>query len=251
MAVRAVWGVRGAMGPRVRGAVRTVVDPVGSRMLGSAHRFASPGGVALTLDDGPDPVETPRILTLLAHESVSATFFLLAERAVRYPELVQEIVAGGHEVALHGWDHRRVSGMSRSAVATYLVGAREALEDVADMPVTLFRPPYGSQSVASFRGATEANLTVVVWTADAQDWVDRSAIEVARDAVEASGAGTILLLHERIEPDPLRGAPTTTFDRVEMLAATVAGLRRDGLEPQSFRALAVGSRYRRTLWFRP
>jgi peptidoglycan/xylan/chitin deacetylase (PgdA/CDA1 family) len=239
------------MGPRVRGAVRTLVNPVGSRMLGSVHRFASPDGVALTLDDGPDPVETPRILTLLASESVSATFFLLAERAVRHPELVQGIVAGGHEVALHGWDHRRVSGMSRSAASAYLVGAREALEDVADTPVTLFRPPYGSQSVASFRGARDANLNVVVWNADAQDWVDRSAGDVARDAVEASEAGTILLLHERIEPDPLRGAPTTTFDRVEMLAATVAGLRHVGLEPQSLRDLAGGSPHQRTVWFRP
>lgn len=117
-AVRALWGVQSLQGPQLRGVVRQVVDPVGRSRYGSVHRAASDAGVALTLDDGPDPRDTPRIVDILGGSSTTATFFLLAERAQRHPDLVGRVKAEGHEIALHGWDHRRVSGLSRLEAGT-------------------------------------------------------------------------------------------------------------------------------------
>ena len=64
--------------------------------------------IALTFDDGPDPVWTPRVLEVLAEKRVPASFFLVGERAARASEIVRRIAAHGHEVASHGWSHRRL-----------------------------------------------------------------------------------------------------------------------------------------------
>lgn len=209
------------------------------------------GSVALTLDDGPDPEVTPAIVDLLAAQEVRATFFLLSLRAERYPELVRQLVDAGHEVALHGIDHRRVSEMSRQQAETYLREARDRLEQVAEQPVTMFRPPYGSQSIASYRATRRAGLSVVVWNGDAADWEDRPAADVTHDAVKACLPGGILLFHERLEPDPRNGAPETTFDRVAVVSDIIDQARGKGLSPCAVGDLAAHGTMRRTAWFRP
>jgi len=207
--------------------------------------------VALTLDDGPDPEVTPALVDRFAELDVRATFFLLTLRAERYPQLVQRLVDAGHEIALHGLDHRRVTEMPGKRAEAYLRDARERLEQVAGQAVTMFRPPYGSQSVASYRAAGHAGLQVVVWDGDAADWEDRAGADVARDAVEACRPGGILLFHERLEPDPRNGAPETTFDRVAVVSEIVGTVRGRGLAPCSVGELAAGGRMIRTAWLRP
>jgi peptidoglycan/xylan/chitin deacetylase (PgdA/CDA1 family) len=228
-----------------------MVDAAAGHVIGSVRAAETSGWVALTLDDGPDPDVTPAMLELLDGAGVTATFFLLAERAERYRHLVESIVGAGHEVALHGLDHRRVSGMSRPEARTYLASARDRLEQVAGTGVHLFRPPYGSQSVQSFLGARDAGLDVVVWSADAQDWVDRSAEEVAQAAMTRVAPGGVLLLHERLEPDPRGGSPVTSFDRAEMVGSVIRLLREQSLEACSVRDLSTHGRLNRTVWIRP
>jgi peptidoglycan/xylan/chitin deacetylase (PgdA/CDA1 family) len=247
--------VRSALSPRARRHVRRVVDLALAPVVGSWNRSTDLTRVALTLDDGPDPTVSPLLIDRLAEINVRATFFLLTERAERYPELVRRLVRAGHEVGLHGLDHRRVSTMSLGVAHRYLSDARARLEQVAEQPVTMFRPPYGSQSVASLRGARRAGLQVVVWNGDAADWEDRSEHRVVSDAVDACRPGGILLFHERLEPDPrhpdpIRGAPVTTFDRVSAVTSIVAGVRKQGLEPGSVAALAEHGRLVRTAWLR-
>nr|WP_269327177.1 polysaccharide deacetylase family protein [Kineosporia mesophila] len=204
--------------------------------------------VCLTLDDGPDPHITPAVLDALAARNARCTFFLLTDQARARPDLARRIAGAGHEVALHGRDHRPMTGLSARTVRRYLTGARHELQDLVQQPVGLYRPPYGAQSPRSYLGARQAGLEVVVWSGDAADWVDRPGSQVVTDALRGAEPGAILLFHERLEPHPTRGAPTTSFDRADAVAGIVDGILERGLIPSTVGDL---SEHRRTTWFRP
>jgi peptidoglycan/xylan/chitin deacetylase (PgdA/CDA1 family) len=248
--------VRSRLGPRARSTARKIADAVLAPAFGSWDSATATDNIALTLDDGPDPDVTPAILERLADLDATATFFLLTLRAEGRPDLVRMIRDGGHEIALHGLDHRRVSSMSGAEAEQYLATARRRLEDVAGAKVTMFRPPYGSQSAHSVRAARRAGLQCVVWNGDAADWEDRPAAQVTAAALQACRPGGILLFHERLEPDPrhpdpIQSSPVTTFDRVQVMSDIVAGARALGLEPVTVGGLSERGRMHQTAWLRP
>src|SRR6185503_9277869 len=105
---------------------------------------------ALTYDDGPEPGETDAVLDALAEAGVRATFFQLVYRAEAYPDLVRRVVAAGHEVALHGIDHARLTELPTAEVRRRLNEGKQRLERVAGQPVRLFRPAYGSQTIRTY-----------------------------------------------------------------------------------------------------
>ena len=146
----------------VRGAVDPVLTPVGSisGVRGDAVRM-----VGLTYDDGPDPVTTPAVLASLEQARTTATFFMLAERVVRYPSIVMDVVAAGHEVALHGVDHQRLTSLAPREVQERLVRGKAILQEVSGTTVRWFRAPYGAQNVGTYRAIRRAGLQSVVWTA--------------------------------------------------------------------------------------
>jgi peptidoglycan/xylan/chitin deacetylase (PgdA/CDA1 family) len=246
------WELRERLGTRGRRRARRAADAMVGPFLGTWNASSATDSVALTLDDGPDPEVTPALIDRLAELDVHATFFILTLRAEKYPQLVRRLAAHGHEVALHGLDHRRVTGLPGREVQRYLEEARSRLEQVTGRKVTMYRPPYGSQSVISFRAARRAGLDVVAWNGHAADWADRPASEVTRAAVEACRPGGIFLFHERLEPDPGRDAPVTTFDRVSVVSEIVEQVRQRSLSPCTVGDLTRGgSRMLRTAWFRP
>ena len=107
-----LWRVRDALPPSTRHALRRATDPVlapvGS-VAGVHLRGRGPLPVGLTFDDGPDPDVTPAVLDVLAAAGVRSTFFVLTDRAARHPDLVRRAVREGHEIGLHGPDHRRLT----------------------------------------------------------------------------------------------------------------------------------------------
>jgi peptidoglycan/xylan/chitin deacetylase (PgdA/CDA1 family) len=243
--------LRRRLGPRSRARVRAVGDLLLAPFVGSYVRFASTTSVALTFDDGPDPDITPALIDLLAAYAAPSTFFVLVDQAERFPHLLKDLRAAGHEIALHGRDHRRVSEMSLRQSAQYLRRARAELEDLCGTSVTLYRPPYGAQTLASHVGARQAGLRVVTWNADAEDWVERPPTAVAERALDRLSAGGILLLHERLEPDPLRGAPETTFDRVAMVRHVLDRVAARGWSARTVGELMESGNPQRSAWFRP
>ncbi|TWH69872.1 polysaccharide deacetylase family protein [Micromonospora olivasterospora] len=154
-----------------------------------------PDRVALTFDDGPDPDSTPRFLEVLARHRARATFFLLGARVARYPALVGEIVAEGHEVAVHGWEHRNL--LRRGPLATYrdLARARAAITTAAGRPPRFFRPPYGVLTGPALLAGVRLGLEPVLWTCWGRDWTARATPESVFRAVTRglAGGGTVLL----------------------------------------------------------
>lgn len=245
------WKLRERLGPGGRRRVRAGVDAVVAPVLGSVRATGATTRAAITFDDGPDPEVTPLLLEALAEAHVTCTFFVLVAQARRHPELLGAVSAAGHEIALHGDDHGRLTELGYRGAHRYLVAARDELQSLARAPVHYYRPPYGAQSVASYLAARRAGLEVVVWSADADDWTDRSVEQVVRDGLNGLEGGGILLLHERLEPDPRNGAPTTSFDRIDMARRVIAGARDRGWEPGTVGELVRTGRPRRTAWFRP
>ena len=176
--------------------------------------------VALTFDDGPHPETTPRLLDILAAHDAHATFFLVGERAARFPDLVRAIADAGHALGIHGLRHEAMVLQSASRAAADLRAARRILVDTAGLPdpaaVRLFRPPYGFKTAALCRAAARLGLVTVAWSCDPRDYdlVNANALR-ARVAARLR-PGDIVLLHER--PD----APHT-LDALPGVLADIAG----------------------------
>lgn len=245
--VRRAWSARDRLGPRGRRVVRAVVDPLAGPLVGSVHHVATRRGlVALTLDDGPDPDGTDRVLAILAAFGVRATFFMLVEPAATHPGLVRRVVEAGHEVGLHGADHTPLTRVQDPEAV--LGRARARLETLTGRPVRWFRPPYGTQDLGTFTAARRAGLEVVVWGPDGADWTPTTPTAVAERIRATTRAGDIVLLHDgRADPQPERPRvdPAATVER------TILGLETVGLGCTSLGALTRTGRIRRTVWFRP
>jgi peptidoglycan/xylan/chitin deacetylase (PgdA/CDA1 family) len=126
--------------------------------------------IALSFDDGPDPVSTPYFLDLLAARGVTATFFLLGAYAVQEPSLVRDIAEADHEVAVHGWSHECLALVPPRRLAGELARTREVLEEITGTPVRWYRPPYGVLTAAGLWAARRAGLQTVLWSAWGVDW---------------------------------------------------------------------------------
>ena len=133
--------------------------------------------VALTFDDGPDPVWTPRILDVLKREGVKATFFMIGQQLADQPDLVRRVYAEGHEIGSHSFTHPNMAHVSEDRVRLELAATQRAFEAVLGRSVVLFRPPYNADSEPRTYGeimpvavAAEQNYITAGETIDPNDW---------------------------------------------------------------------------------
>lgn len=239
--------------PKVRRLIRRVGDPLLSP-FGSIRGVRTDARVvALTFDDGPDPASTPAVLDSLGAAGVRATFFLLVGRARANPGLVERMIVEGHEVGLHGPDHRRLTALPAGEVVRRLRVARNDLETVVGQPIRLFRPPFGSQSLTTWMAARLAGLEPVVWSIDIEDWVDQPIDTLVSRALAEAHPGGVLLLHDTLAEDPLDPATSArvSFDRPEMVAGVVGGLQAAGWGLMTVGLLLESGRHWRSVWFKP
>lgn len=152
--------------------------------------------LVLTFDDGPDPDLTPRVLEVLARHDAGATFFVLLTRARRHPDLIRRTLSAGHEIGLHGPDHRSLPSYPYRAARRRTAAARRELEAITGQPVRWFRPPYGDQSTSSFLAVRRAGLQPVMWSATTWDWKDVSPAERREKALGTAAPGGIVLAHD-------------------------------------------------------
>lgn len=157
--------------------------------------IGDPRHVALTFDDGPDPVSTPLFLDALDELLVRATFFVLGESVVRHPELVRETARRGHELAVHGWTHDRPWLPAPVRDARGVARAAEAVADVTGRRPFWYRPPYGILTSGRWAAARRAGLRPVLWSAWGRDWTADATADSVRGTVEDGlrGGGTVLL----------------------------------------------------------
>jgi peptidoglycan/xylan/chitin deacetylase (PgdA/CDA1 family) len=167
------------------------------RLLPGLAGTGSPTHVALTFDDGPHPRSTPFFLKELDNRGVRATFFMLGSELARSPGLGREIAAAGHEIALHGWYHRRLVWYGPRRTYDELARGRDLIADVTGTAPRWFRPPYGVLTTSALVTARRLNLTPVLWTCWGWDWSSRSTPDsVYGTVMKALGGGGTVLLHD-------------------------------------------------------
>jgi peptidoglycan/xylan/chitin deacetylase (PgdA/CDA1 family) len=155
-----------------------------------------PGGVALTFDDGPDPLGTPAILATLHELGWTATFFLLGSQVRRHPGTARSIAAAGHEIAVHGHEHRPHLARPARWVRRDLAVACDEIASATGVRPRWFRPPYGVLSAGSLRAAGELGLTPVLWTTWGRDWEAGPAETVMTHLSRNLRDGGTILLHD-------------------------------------------------------
>ncbi len=173
------------------------IVPAVARSLDVPCTLPGSPAVALTFDDGPHPQGTPAVLEALAAAAIRATFFLVGEQVEREPALAAEIVAAGHEVALHGHRHRLLLRLPRAAIAADLDRGSAAIGDATGRDPRLHRPPYGIYSRAGLGVVRERGLRPLLWSAWGRDWRRRATAQSITEMVcRELRPGSVLLLHD-------------------------------------------------------
>jgi peptidoglycan/xylan/chitin deacetylase (PgdA/CDA1 family) len=153
--------------------------------------------IAVTFDDGPDPEVTPRVLDVLDAHGARASFFCIAERATRHPDLCREIIRRGHAIENHSREHpmsfalRGLGGMRREISA-----AQSDLAAITGRVPRFFRPPMGLRSPLLDPVLHDLGMRLVSWTRRGFDTREADAEDVFAKLVEMLAAGDILLLHD-------------------------------------------------------
>jgi peptidoglycan-N-acetylglucosamine deacetylase len=179
---------------------------------GRSLRTTGSRAIALTFDDGPDPVQTPRILAMLDKYQVRATFCLVGEQVEKHPEIVQQIAAAGHALCNHTWNHSLTIGKDQpEKIRADLNRTNDAIRAaVPGAEIPFFRAPGGNFTERLVDVATGAEMTSLYWEVDPRDW-DRppgetSAAHVRRVIAEVRGnvrPGAIVLSHDFNQPDTI------------------------------------------------
>ncbi len=155
--------------------------------------------VALTFDDGPHPLWTPRLLDLLKSLNVHATFFVVGKMVDRYPSLAMREVAEGHELANHTYNHPNLTKLTVEQVQDELRKGADAIRRAVGYAPVFFRPPGGQYNAATLLAAHQLKLTPVLWTANSKDFLHPVPEVLEQRLLSAPASGGILLCHDGIE----------------------------------------------------
>lgn len=159
--------------------------------------------IALTFDDGPDPVWTPKILDLLREQQVHATFFVVGTAVAAHPDLARRIVAEGHQIAVHSFTHANLSTASSWRRSLELKQSQLILAGATGVSTTLLRPPYSSEPSAltdrdwkALQETRKAGYLAVLTSQDSEDWRKPGTAQVIANSMPRSTAGQVLLMHD-------------------------------------------------------
>jgi peptidoglycan/xylan/chitin deacetylase (PgdA/CDA1 family) len=181
--------------------------------------------IYLSFDDGPDPNYTPVLLQILREQGIRATFFLIGRKAEQQPELVAAILADGHEIGLHTYDHRHAYLMGPHQSAATIKKGLLILQRLTGKPVKWLRLPWGAANFFERWAAAQNNLRVVLWTANAQDWLLKTKPPTLKARLlQRVRAGTLIVLHDSGGES---GAP---LQMLQALPATLESLKARGYQ---------------------
>lgn len=209
--------------PGSMGIVRLVIPYDALRTAAAApqenttfHIGSSKKMVALTFDDGPNPVNTNAILDTLEKYNAKATFFDLGNLVEKYPTVVKREAALGCEVGSHSYQHDNFTKMTAAQMKEDIRKTEAAFQSVLGKSPSLFRPPYGAYNETT---TALIPMPIALWSVDTLDWKSRNAEAILKE-IEAAGNldGKVILLH---------GIYSSTAEAVKTL---VPALQKEGYE---------------------
>lgn len=190
--------------------------------------------IALTFDDGPDPVTTPAILDVLHDYDIKATFFVIGARAEQHPELIERIVSDGHALGNHTYYHRDLTKLPPELIRRELHDTQAVIDHALGRHsrITLFRPPCGAPynteigMLPAFQEAMrEQQMYPVMWTIDPSDWAlgDQPESIIANLSQSTPESGGVVLLHDT-QPQTAEALPKI-LDRYAAAGFEFTGVR--------------------------
>jgi peptidoglycan-N-acetylglucosamine deacetylase len=209
-----------------------------SARAGDANSGAAASAVAITIDDGPDPELTPRVLDVLDEHAAQATFFCIGERVAAHPAVARAIAARGHEIGNHSYRHlNRFSLLGPGSLAGEIHSAQQAIAAATGETPQFFRAPAGLRNPFLEPVLARANLQLVSWTRRGFDTVNGSTRSVLGRLTRHLAAGDILLLHDGHAARTAAGTPVI----LEVLPRLLAALAAAQLTPITLRAALARS----------
>ena len=207
MAAVATWAGFQCYWPTSQAWGRTFTGQPGSRQL------------ALTFDDGPNDPWTLRLLEVLERRSTKATFFMLGKFVAQKPEIARAVVAAGHELGIHTWDHPNLIFASSSKVQSQIGRTQSIIFDTTGYRCSLIRPPFGARRPATLRATRQLGLTPVMWNVTCYDWKPTTPQRILTHVDRQMRGGDVILLHDG-------GHTEMGADRSHSVAATELILRK-------------------------
>lgn len=172
------------------------VPPPGARMSYNSVSISAPY-VAMTYDDGPHPVYTPRLLDMLRERNIKATFYVIGSNAQRYPQIIRRMLAEGHEIGNHTWNHPALSSISEARGREEMSRTARLITDISGYHMRTMRPPYGAtnQHVKQWL-YQDYGYPTIMWSVDPLDWKRPGASVVTSRILAGARPGAIILAHD-------------------------------------------------------
>ena len=148
--------------------------------------------VALTFDDGPSPKTTPIALELLKKYNAKGTFFMVGHAVEGNEEIVKQVVAEGHQIGNHSWDHPVLTKISLEKAKSQINDTTAALKKASGLDVHIMRPPYGAIN-ETIQAAVDQSF--ILWDVDTLDWKNRNTASIMKEVKKAQ-PGSIILMHD-------------------------------------------------------
>jgi peptidoglycan/xylan/chitin deacetylase (PgdA/CDA1 family) len=213
-------------------------DPLRLRLTPGLAGLGRRGHVAVTFDDGPDPVSTPLILDALDHLGWQATFFQLGSMVTAHPDVAREVVARGHEIAVHGYEHRGTLRRTPGALTADLTLALDTIAAATAVRPRWYRPPSGELSAGALVAARRSGVRTILWSAWGRDWrAEATSESIVADLRAGVLDGGTLLLHDS-DCTSAPGSWKNTLAALPLLADEISRL---GLSAGTLGAHGVGA----------
>ena len=160
------------------------------------HGDATEKKIALTFDDGPNEPYTSEILKVLKENDVRATFFMVGKNVEKYPDAARAVVAAGHAIGNHSYDHHNLLTKTNAQVEAEIEKTQAAIETATGQKTTLFRPPYGDKNTLTIREARQLGYVTIEWSVSAEDWRKPGPEKIAQNVLAHLRNGDIILMHD-------------------------------------------------------
>ncbi|MEK4250661.1 polysaccharide deacetylase family protein [Paenibacillus sp. FSL W7-1287] len=151
--------------------------------------------LALTFDDGPDPIYTEQLLNLLKKYNAKGTFFVVGVHAEQYPELLLRMKEEGHTIGVHNYEHKTNWFMRPKTVKKHIELTNDIIEKVTGERSIYYRPPWGIMNLFDYRNVSK--LHIVLWSSLFGDWSEKiTADKLKKRMLKKVAPGEVLLLHD-------------------------------------------------------
>lgn len=203
--------------------VYVLFHPRNQWLVANRSRVDGARRVALTFDDGPDPVYTPKLLDLLREKDVKATFFVIGKRADQYPEIVRRAWAEGHLVGNHTWSHYPLfCFLMPHRLRDEIERCTESVRHSCGVRPRFFRSPVGLRHPLLALYLENAGLQYISWSIRTLDTFTANSSVLARRILNKAASGDIILLHDHL--------PRGTDAMLQALPGVIDELRERGFQ---------------------